>query len=56
LGALDDPEPDVREQAAWALGMIRDERAIDTLRAALKDEDPDVREQVAWALGMLLTH
>jgi len=53
IEALRDEDTDVREQVAWALGMIRDERAIDALKAAAKDEDADVREQATWALGML---
>ena len=51
--ALKDAVPDVREQVAFALGQIGDERAIDGLTAALKDANADVREQAAFALGQL---
>jgi HEAT repeat protein len=51
--ALKDSVADVREQAAFALGQIRDPRAIDGLTAALKDTSADVRQQAAFALGQL---
>jgi HEAT repeat protein len=50
---LKDQEENVRMQAAWALGTIRDRRASDPLAAALKDSSPRVRRQAAWALGSL---
>ena len=43
----------MRQQAAFALGQIRDPRAIDGLTAALKDANADVRQQAAFALGQL---
>jgi HEAT repeat protein len=43
----------VREQVAFALGQIRDPRAIDALTGALKDTSKDVRQQAAFALGQL---
>jgi HEAT repeat protein len=43
----------VREQVAFALGQLRDPRAIDGLTNALKDESADVRRQAAFALGQL---
>ena len=43
----------MREQAAFALGQLRDPRAVDPLIAALKDANGDVREQAAFALGQL---
>jgi HEAT repeat protein len=43
----------VREQVAFALGQIRDARAIDALTAALKDPNASVRQQAAFALGQL---
>ncbi|MDY6932021.1 MAG: HEAT repeat domain-containing protein, partial [Halobacteriota archaeon] len=39
-----------RVNAAWALGRIGDERAVDALEGALKDEDYRVRESAAEAL------
>jgi hypothetical protein len=53
VNALSDASPDVRSQAAWALGMIGDSRAVEPLSRALKDEDAEVREQAAWALGLI---
>ena len=42
--AVKDANKDVREQVVFALGQIRDPRAIDALTAALKDQSADVRE------------
>lgn len=53
VGLLDDPEPDVRERAAWALGTLRSPAAVDGLVAALDDADKDVQERIAWALGRI---
>ena len=53
LAALKDGSPDMREQAAFGLGQMRDKRAVDPLMAALKDADDSVREQVVFALGQL---
>ena len=44
----------MRQQAAFALGQIRDPRAVDALTEALKDDDEDVRQQAAFALGQLM--
>ncbi len=43
----------VRSQAAWALGAIDDDTAVDPLVKALGDQTPKVREQAAWALGAI---
>mgnify|MGYP003424959210 CR=1 FL=1 len=51
--SLKDENADVREQAAFALGQIRDRAAVEALVIAIKDPSPDVREQVAFALGQL---
>ena len=51
--ALADPEAQVREQTAWALGMIGDPAAMDALTDAMKDESAKVRKQAIWAIGML---
>jgi HEAT repeat protein len=42
----------VRETAAWALGEMKDERAVRELIARLaRDKDANVRGRSAWALG-----
>ena len=51
LSALTDKNPIVRRQAAYMLGKIGDQRAIDPLIAALQDEDLSVRNAVIQALG-----
>jgi len=51
--ALKDPAADVRQQIVFALGQIRDQRAIEALTNALKDPIADVRQQAAFALGQL---
>jgi HEAT repeat protein len=48
---LHDENWEVREQAAYALGKIKDFRAVEPLIAALKNKDPGVRWTAAWALG-----
>ena len=53
MHALTDASPDVREQAAWALGAIGDSRAISSLLVALKDDSVGVRRQAAWAIGAM---
>jgi HEAT repeat protein len=45
--------PESREEAAEALGAIRDPRAVDPLIGALKDRDHEVREEAAKALGAI---
>ena len=50
---LKDSDADVRKQAAWALGRIRSEQAVDGLIAAMRDSDQEVRKQAIWALGRL---
>jgi hypothetical protein len=53
LELLNGPDPDLRMQAALALGEQRDERAIEALIAALKDDDTNVRYHAIEALGKL---
>jgi len=43
----------MRQTAAWALGMTDDPEAMPPLVAALADKRPDVRIAAAWALGEL---
>ena len=49
-----DPVPDVRASAAWALGMLRDDQAVEPLMKALKDSEGSVRVAAADALAVLL--
>jgi len=49
--ALRDAEPDIREQAALALGILNGRAAVKELTAALQDPDADVRGAAATALG-----
>ena len=42
----------VRTNAAFALGLIRDERSIEPLIAATKDSEWHVREKAVWSLGL----
>ncbi len=49
---LHDHEPLVRGASAWALGLIRDTRAVQSLRERLAvEDDPHVREEVENALS-----
>jgi HEAT repeat protein len=42
----------VRDNAAWALGIISDPRTVEPLIASLKDQDWHVRRESAWGLGL----
>ncbi len=48
-----DSDKNVRFYAAWALGEIKDPRAVDVLLQALNDPEWTVRNQAAWALHEL---
>jgi cyclophilin family peptidyl-prolyl cis-trans isomerase/HEAT repeat protein len=48
-----DVEPEVRQMAAFALGLIGDVKAGDALTAALADADPLVQGRAAEGLGLL---
>jgi HEAT repeat protein len=50
---LQDPDADVRANAASALGWIKDKSAVDALIEKLRDEDPVVRSIVAVSLGVI---
>jgi HEAT repeat protein len=52
-GAIDDPEPAVRQEATWMLGITRRPEALAPLTAALATADPGVRAAAARALGRL---
>jgi HEAT repeat protein len=51
IAALSDPDPAVRQKAAWSLGEREAREGVPALIAALRDDDPSVRGLVAWALG-----
>ncbi len=48
---LYDPDPDVREEAAGALGRIGSHKAVDVLIEQLQDKESTIRSQAAKALG-----
>jgi len=50
LTALSDPNPDVRAGAAWILGELKDQRAIDALEKAAFDDYPLARIQAKASL------
>ncbi|MEI6388440.1 MAG: MFS transporter [Spirochaetota bacterium] len=53
IGRLDDPEPEVREEAIRALGRIGGEEARDALESRLLDLGWDLRVEAARVLGRL---
>jgi HEAT repeat protein len=53
---LEDGDPRVRRQAAWALGELESSRGVDPLVDRLGDDDADVRLVAAWALGEIKEH
>ena len=53
IEALLHPDPDVRWDAARALGVLRDPKAVEPLIAALGDRDPDVRRKAALSLAKI---
>jgi HEAT repeat protein len=53
LELLQGPDPDLRMQAALALGEQRDVRAVDALINALRDDNTNVRYHAIEALGKL---
>ena len=53
IGALRDPNVEVRRAAVNSLGNLEDHTAIPALREALKDEDAEVRAGALEALGNL---
>lgn len=50
LAALSDPDPDVRAGAAWILGELKDQRAIEALEKVAKDDYPLARIQAKASL------
>jgi len=53
IARLDDPDHEVREEAARALGRIRSPDAVDVLLACLRDPHSSIRPQAARALGQI---
>jgi len=53
IEAMDDPSPEVREEAALSLGQIGDPQAIDILIRKLQSPEENIQEEAATALGML---
>ncbi len=53
LGRLDDPDVEVREEAARALGRIGSPDAVDALIARLRDPGSTIRPPAARALGQI---
>jgi len=53
LEALKDRDAATRHGAAWALGQMREPRALDPLLGLLADTNDDARAGAAWALGQL---
>ncbi|OGW17570.1 MAG: hypothetical protein A3G93_01345 [Nitrospinae bacterium RIFCSPLOWO2_12_FULL_45_22] len=51
---LEDPDANVRESAAEALGKSGDPRAMDLLLQALMDENPNIRIRALFALSELV--
>ena len=53
LTALSEPEPLIREAAAYSLGELKVGAAVDSLVQMLKDDDAAVRRSAACALGKI---
>jgi beta-lactamase regulating signal transducer with metallopeptidase domain len=50
VGDLTSDDGDARQEAAWKLGLLDDELAVEHLLDALRDPDPAVRAMAIWAL------
>jgi len=48
--ALRDEDPEARQLAAWELGHLDEENAVESLLDLLRDSDPTVRAMAIWAL------
>lgn len=53
IGMLKDKDSEVRQKTAWALGEIKDPRAIEPLIATIRDENLFVQLESARALGRI---
>jgi len=50
VGDLTSGDGDARQEAAWKLGLLGDELAVEYLLDALRDPDPAIRAMAIWAL------
>ncbi len=50
LQALSDPDPDVRAGAAWIIGELKDQRAVEALEKVAQDDYPLARIQAKASL------
>jgi HEAT repeat protein len=53
IARLDDPDPEVRQEAARALGRIGSHEALDALIQRLRDPNSTIRPDAARALGQI---
>ena len=53
IARLDDPDPEVRQEAARALGRIGSHEALDALVQRLRDPNSTIRPDAARALGQI---
>ena len=53
IGALRSNIWQARANAAFALGLIRDDRVVEPLISATRDPEARVREKAAWSLGLV---
>ncbi len=53
IAAMENPNPKVRAEVAWGLGMLRDPRAVEALLKASEDDNLEVRRNALTALGLI---
>ena len=56
IAALKSDAWQARENAAFAMGLIRDDRNVEPLIKALRDSAWQVRSKAAWSLGLVGDH
>src|SRR6185369_11864813 len=56
IGALRSSAWQARANAAFALGLIHDDRVIEPLISATRDPEARVREKASWSLGLVGDH
>ncbi|HMF56567.1 MAG TPA: HEAT repeat domain-containing protein [Pyrinomonadaceae bacterium] len=52
IAVLGEENARARANAAWALGVLSDERTVEPLISAMRDADAVVRKNAAWGLGL----